>query len=371
MKILKNIFMTFMILATASTAYAGAAIESPAGPAPSQESTVVGVGGLPMEKSKSKVIPLLGVMNVAAGKVGVKSKEVKIKDYIKPRPAKGLVLSQTEQRQNETAPPAAAEKAEPALFVPRATADLNEVNAPKGQELAPAAVDIPATAETQNSNPVDPWDSAATRLDQEESKLSPKTGVQLEDIVEPTAEYRYSASKRANPFIPPHSSQRVIELGSSDVEIPIISPLQAFALSQLVVIGVWEGSDRRFKAIIQTPTDQGIEVGLGDPAGNSGGRIMSISQESVAVREFSIRLDGAREYRDVLLSIGGSKPVVDEANPGGRLILRPGASAAEMDAGSATSQAPSAKPNQGAQTNERNDADQAVGESVSDPNIRR
>ncbi len=332
MKMSKNILVTFMISVFASSAHGASSIEAPAGAVPSQEDSVVGVGGLPMEKSKSKVIPLLGVMNVAASNVGVKSKEVKLKEaklkeYIKPRPAKGLVLSQTEKRQEAAA--------------------------------------IPATTEAANSNPVDPWDSAATRLDQEESKLSGKTGVQVEDIIEPTAEYRYSASKRANPFIPPlnsRNSQRVIEIGSNDVEIPIISPLQSFALAQLVVIGVWESSNNTYKAIIQTPTDQGIEVGLGDPAGNSGGRVMSIDQQSVVVREFSIRLDGAREYRDVHLNVGDSKPVQDELNSKGRLILRPGASAAEMDAGSATFQAPSAKPNQGAQTNERNDATQAVGE---------
>jgi hypothetical protein len=122
------------------------------------------------------------------------------------------------------------------------------------------------------------------------------------------------------------------ELSPNDVEIPIVSPLQAFALSQLSVIGVWETDTHLWKALIGTPATQGIEAKLGDPVGNSGGRIMSINPESVIVREFSVRFDGTREYRDVPLHMGSDLPVEKNAleKVGGRLILRPGASQPEV-----------------------------------------
>jgi hypothetical protein len=84
--------------------------------------------------------------------------------------------------------------------------------------------------------------------------------------------------------------------------------------------------------LIGTPATQGIEAKLGDPVGNSGGRIMSINPESVIVREFSVRFDGTREYRDVPLHMGSDLPVEKTAleKVGGRLILRPGATQPEL-----------------------------------------
>lgn len=187
---------------------------------------------------------------------------------------------------------------------------------------------------SQENSEVDGWDSAARRFDQHDPANTVTKGVRVEDIIEPTSDYRYVAARRKNPFVPDLVLGRAIkqkELNPNDVEIPIINPLQSFSANQLAVIGVWEGSDGVWKALIQTPANQGIETKLGDPAGNSGGRIMSITPDAVVVREFSVRADGTREYRDIPLYMGSDKPVSGEGNIGGRVILRPGSSTPEIE----------------------------------------
>jgi Tfp pilus assembly protein PilP len=178
------------------------------------------------------------------------------------------------------------------------------------------------------------WNGVAKRLSEEDPAHAVTQGVRVEDIVEPSADYQYVSGRRRNPLIPEVVRARSVvqkELSPNDVEIPIINPLQSFELSKLAVIGVWEGDDHVWKALIQTPTNQGIETKLGDPAGNSGGRIMSITPDAVVVREFKLRADGTREYRDVPLYMGSDKPRDDDNLIGGRLILKPGATAPEIE----------------------------------------
>lgn len=178
------------------------------------------------------------------------------------------------------------------------------------------------------------WDSAATRYDQSDPAKAVTNGVRVEDIIEPTIDYRYSSARRKNPFIPEviltGKAARQRELSPNDVEIPIVSPLQAFAVARLSVIGVWETDNGIWKALIRTPATQGIEAKLGDPIGNSGGRLMTINPDSVVVREFSVRSDGTREYRDIPLYMGSDLPAASDEKVGGRLILRPGASQPEI-----------------------------------------
>lgn len=178
------------------------------------------------------------------------------------------------------------------------------------------------------------WDSAAMRYDQTDPAKSVTKGVRVEDIIEPTFDYRYSSARRKNPFIPEviltGRTARQRELSPNDVEIPIVSPLQSFPVARLAVIGVWETDNGVWKALIKTPATQGIEAKLGDPIGNSGGRLMSINPDSVVVREFSVRSDGTREYRDIPLYMGSDVPTRSEDQTGGRLILRPGATEPEI-----------------------------------------
>ena len=254
------------------------------------------------------------------------------------RPASNLGLSKSKlvplKRRMDLASGAAV-KATRAKQIPAKKSVV--VKTTKFASVPEPAVNADATAKLPTSDGDQAvWDSANKRYDyQDPSNMASKT-LRVEDIIEPTIDYRYSSARRKNPFVPEivltGQMARQRELSPNDVEIPIVSPLQAFALAQLSVIGVWETDAHIWKALIGTPATQGIEAKLGDPVGNSGGRIMSINPESVIVREFSVRFDGTREYRDVPLHMGSDLPVEKNAleKVGGRLILRPGASQPEV-----------------------------------------
>ncbi|MEI6834228.1 MAG: pilus assembly protein PilP [bacterium] len=270
-------------------------IDKPAGalPVPKIEQTLPASN---LGLSKSKLVPLKRRMDLASG-AAVKATRAK------PKPAKISVVAKTTKF---------ASVPEPAVNADAAA----KVSASDGDQAV--------------------WDSANKRYDDQDPSNTASKRLRVEDIIEPTIDYRYSSARRKNPFVPEivltGQIARQRELSPNDVEIPIVSPLQAFALSQLSVIGVWETDAHLWKALIGTPATQGIEAKLGDPVGNSGGRIMSINPESVIVREFSVRFDGTREYRDVPLHMGSDLPVEKNAleKVGGRLILRPGASQPEV-----------------------------------------
>jgi len=252
--------------------------------------------------SKSRVVPLKRKMDLATSAATFKSNK-----QVKPE-IKSQRLAQT----TSTQPNKKTEAAEAKTSVK--VGDVKQVSA------------SPKDGET--------WDSAATRYDQSDPAKSVTQGVRVEDIIEPTVDYRYSSARRKNPFVPEvilsGKAARQRELSPNDVEIPIVSPLQAFAVARLAVIGVWETDNGIWKALIRTPATQGIEAKLGDPIGNSGGRLMTINPDSVVVREFTVRSDGTREYRDIPIYMGSDLPTASDDKVGGRLILRPGASQPEI-----------------------------------------
>ncbi len=276
------------------------------------------------EASKSKLVPILRKTDVAKSKI-------KAAPIAGGAASQGTSLSKmsSDSKPRRKSPDFSAASIKP---VKRVVSKLASSENPLAHQRNSAGVTADGGGlEGLND---DPWDSASKRFDQNDPSLAVSQGVRVEDIIEPTSEYKYSGSRKKNPFIP----QVVIgragqqkDLNPNDVEIPIINPLQSFAVNQLSVIGVWEGDDGVWKALIQTPTNQGIETKLGDPAGNSGGRIMTITPDSVVVREFSVRADGTREYRDKPLYMGSDKPQGDSSSIGGRVILRPGSTTPEIE----------------------------------------
>lgn len=290
-----TVIFAFGLSAWCGQAFGGSLIEKPAGVLPEHTVGLTESHSVRIESSKSKLLPLRPKFHVGSG------------GSVRGGPRKNGSLS----------------------------------------KLATASSSLKSSAQPENkisteaSVTDEEWDSAAKKFDQYDPAVSVTNGIRVEDIIEPSSEYQYSSNRKKNPFLPEIKvTRRAVaqkELSPNDVEIPIINPLQSFAVSQLGVIGVWEGDDHVWKALIETPTNQGIETKLGDPAGNSGGRIMSITPESVVVREFSIRSDGTREYRDVPLYMGSDNPRILNSNIGGRLILRPGASAPEIESADVTS----------------------------------
>ena len=58
---------------------------------------------------------------------------------------------------------------------------------------------------------------------------------------------------------------------------------------------------------------------------------MAISPDAVVIREFSVRADGTREYKDIPLFMGSDAPGLKSGDIGGRLILHPGKSTPEIE----------------------------------------
>ncbi len=311
------------LLLASPLAFAADQIERPASQlmVPNEISSPVGRG----ETSKSKLVPIVRPVKGPDASFKGPSADVKMK-LANPVPTRNVATS---QRTLLPTKPASGSKGTPGKVTSPVATSKNKKAPARIAQADDASAQVPPM-----SSGDDPWDSASQRFDQNDPAASVTQGVRVEDIIEATAEYRYSGARKKNPFIPEVIMGRAPqqkELNPNDVEIPIINPLQSFNVSQLAVIGVWEGDDGVWKALIQTPTNQGIETKLGDPAGNSGGRIMSITPESVVVREFSVRADGTREYRDIPLYMGSDKPVSETSNVGGRLILRPGSSTPEIE----------------------------------------
>lgn len=149
----------------------------------------------------------------------------------------------------------------------------------------------------------------------------------VEDIVEPSADYHYAGFGKADPFQPPFAIKAIVP---DAVEIPIVSPLQRFALKDLKLVGVWARASGERKALVMTPTMEGIIVKVGDLVGSGGGKVMSISESAVLVREFLIANDGTRQFSDVRLifaekTVSGARQEVS-----GSIVISPGAAQADV-----------------------------------------
>ena len=140
---------------------------------------------------------------------------------------------------------------------------------------------------------------------------------QFEEISEDPTDFHYVGSEKSDPFLPPliTSSEgfkvpgAVMKAQPGGIEIPIVSPLQQYELNQLNVVGVWQLPTGERKAMILVPANgvgagQGIIVKTGDPVGNRGGKITSIGEEYVNVREFMLAPDGSRRYLDQKMQMG-------------------------------------------------------------------
>ncbi len=137
-------------------------------------------------------------------------------------------------------------------------------------------------------------------------------GLRVEDVVEPTADFHFAQFGKSDPFIPPLTlspQKRAEVIQASGIEIPIVSPLQRFDIPELTLIGVWQLSSGERKGMIMTPQGGGdgglgIIVRVGDPIGKRGGKIIAIANDYLTVREFSLALDGTRQYEDQQMYMG-------------------------------------------------------------------
>ncbi len=91
-------------------------------------------------------------------------------------------------------------------------------------------------------------------------------------------EYRYVPEGKTDPF----ESFITVKL-NADAE-GAASPLERFALSQLIVTGIiWQTDNAR--ALVEDPAGKGYIVGVGAAIGKNKGRIIGIDDNRVLVKE--------------------------------------------------------------------------------------
>ncbi|NRA64648.1 MAG: pilus assembly protein PilP [Pseudobacteriovorax sp.] len=197
-------------------------------------------------------------------------------------------------------------------------------------------------------------------------------GLNIEEIVEPTTEYRYSSFGNDDPFLaPPAKSidQEIKEQTEAEKvfgsEIPMVSPLQAYPLEQLSVKGVWKLPDGESRAVIMTPKKEGVVVKKGDPI--AVGKILDIQRRRLLVRQYRLREDGTRVFTDIEVNIGDIKK--DEI---GTIRLRPGANPQfdRLDKTSIRDDSPLPAPG-GVPLTQRNPEAQNLGNPYGSPNINQ
>jgi type IV pilus assembly protein PilP len=93
---------------------------------------------------------------------------------------------------------------------------------------------------------------------------------------EPVQEYRYDPEGKADPFESFIQSAAVLEVGTS--------PLERFDLSQLEVTAIIWGTNRK-RALVTDPAGKGYIVAEGASIGKNQGRIVSIDDNVVLVKE--------------------------------------------------------------------------------------
>lgn len=111
-------------------------------------------------------------------------------------------------------------------------------------------------------------------------------------------DYHYSSMNKPNPFIPP----TINSLLKSEI-LPVESELQKFPLSEFKIVGIWSLRNTEMRAMMLTPTGQGIVAENGNKIGRRGGKIVEIDEKSVLVREYSLNSEGERQYEETRLWI--------------------------------------------------------------------
>ena len=116
--------------------------------------------------------------------------------------------------------------------------------------------------------------------------------IQIDDIIEPPASYRYSSFNKRDPFTYPDREELL------DDEFAI-SKLQRHDVSSLKLVGVWRLSTGVSKALVLTPTGEGVVAVIGDPIGQNNGEVMEIGKNKIIVREYLMTPDGTRQFNDI------------------------------------------------------------------------
>lgn len=123
-----------------------------------------------------------------------------------------------------------------------------------------------------------------------------EAGVRVDDIVEPIAGYHYSSFSKRDPF----SYPTVDKLSTEEF---ISSKLQLYDVSSLRLVGVWKLSTGISRALVLTPSNEGVVVSVGSSIGQNNGEILDIARHKIVIREYTITPDGTRQFDDIDMTI--------------------------------------------------------------------
>lgn len=149
------------------------------------------------------------------------------------------------------------------------------------------------------------WDSYMDNNGGGDISQSVTGGIRVEDILEKPYEYHYASFGKSDPFIPPMLTSSDAE--GARLEIPIVSVLQEYPVADLKMVGQWELQNGERKAFIMTPKGEGVITIVGDVIGQKGGKVLSIENKFVTIREFTLAPDGTREFSDVKIAMGDNE----------------------------------------------------------------
>jgi len=111
-------------------------------------------------------------------------------------------------------------------------------------------------------------------------------------------EYSYDRREKRDPFRSFEWEQLRLELSDVDTR----GPLEQFDVSQLTVVGVvW--NDLNARALVQDPAGMSYIVGSGTRIGKNEGRVTSINDNLVVVRETYVDFLGEETTKDVEMRI--------------------------------------------------------------------
>lgn len=173
----------------------------------------------------------------------------------------------------------------------------------KNNRIVPIEVELPKKPAHSNN---DLWSSTPVL---EHVVTDKNKGVRIEDIVDVSSDYHYASFGNADPFVPPLLAAP--QNKQPTVSKQILSPLQNYPSNQIKISGVWQTDEGEWKALAMTKEGEGIIVRKADPFGDKDGRITSIGEDGINIREYTKNLDGTREANEskiFLLSSSGTVP---------------------------------------------------------------
>jgi Tfp pilus assembly protein PilP len=117
-------------------------------------------------------------------------------------------------------------------------------------------------------------------------------------FVASTSGYHYDSRKKRDPFRSYEWEQLRLEMSDAATR----GPLEQFDVAQLTVVGVvW--NDQNARALVQDPSGMSYIVGQGTRIGKNDGRVTSINDNLVVVRETYVDFLGEETSKDVEMRI--------------------------------------------------------------------